>query len=59
MATDMGLPKLWEEKGKEEPDSLVEWTRWATKKARESFNPLHSKWRRESRAGIDNWYHPW
>jgi len=39
MATDMGLPKLWEEKGKEEPDSLVEWTRWATKKARESFKP--------------------
>jgi len=39
MATDMGLPKLWEEKGKEEPDSLVEWTRWATKKAREAFQP--------------------
>jgi beta-carotene ketolase (CrtO type) len=39
MATDMGLPKLWEEKGKEEPDSLVEWTRWATKKAREAFKP--------------------
>jgi hypothetical protein len=41
MATDMGLPKLWEEKGKEEPDSLVEWTRWATTKAREAF-PIKS-----------------
>jgi hypothetical protein len=24
MAKDMGLPKPWEEPGKEEPDSLVE-----------------------------------
>jgi beta-carotene ketolase (CrtO type) len=37
MATDLGLGKPWEEKGKEDPDSLVEATRWAVKKARESF----------------------
>ena len=37
MASDMGLSKPWEEKGKEEPDSLVEMTRWAVKKAREAF----------------------
>jgi hypothetical protein len=37
MASDMGLGKPWEEKGKEEPDSLVEQTRWATRKAREAF----------------------
>jgi hypothetical protein len=37
MASDMGLGKPWEEKGKEEPDSLVEATRWAVKKARETF----------------------
>jgi phytoene dehydrogenase-like protein len=39
MAKDMGLGKPWEEKGKEEPDSLVQWTRWATQKMRESFKP--------------------
>lgn len=37
MADDMGLGKPWEEQGKEEPDSLVYWTRWAIQKARESF----------------------
>lgn len=37
MASDLGLGKPWEEKGKEEPDSLVEATRWAVKKAREAF----------------------
>jgi hypothetical protein len=39
MATDMGLSKPWEENGKEEPDSLVEQTRNAIKRARESFRP--------------------
>jgi len=39
MATDMGLGKPWEENGKEEPDSLVEQTRNAIKRARESFRP--------------------
>ena len=37
MAADMGLGKPWEEKGKEEPDSLVAQVRWVTKKAREAF----------------------
>jgi phytoene dehydrogenase-like protein len=37
MAGDLGLGKPWEEKGKEDPDSLVEMTRWAIKKAREAF----------------------
>ena len=37
IATDMGLGKPWEEKGKEEPDSLVEQTRGAIKRARNSF----------------------
>ncbi len=37
MAEDLNLPKPWEEKGKEEPDSLVEMTRWAINKAREAF----------------------
>jgi len=37
MASDLGLGKPWEEKGKEEPDSLVEMTRWAIKRAREAF----------------------
>jgi beta-carotene ketolase (CrtO type) len=37
IAKDLGLGKPWEEKGKEEPDSLVQWTRWTTKKMRESF----------------------
>ena len=37
IATDLGLGKPWEEKGKEEPDSLVEQTRGATKRARDSF----------------------
>ena len=37
IASDMGLGKPWEEPGKEEPDSLVYWTRWAIQKARESF----------------------
>jgi hypothetical protein len=31
------LGKPWEEKGKEEPDSLVEATRGAIKRARDSF----------------------
>lgn len=39
MATDMDLAKPWEEKGKEDPDSLVEQLRWVTKKAREAFPP--------------------
>jgi phytoene dehydrogenase-like protein len=37
IATDLGLGKPWEEKGKEEPDSLVEQTRIATQRARDSF----------------------
>jgi hypothetical protein len=37
IAKDMDLGKPWEEKGKEEPDSLVHHTRWAIKKMRESF----------------------
>ncbi len=37
IASDMGLGKPWEEPGKEEPDSLVEQTRWAVKKTRDSF----------------------
>ncbi|MFO8101705.1 MAG: NAD(P)/FAD-dependent oxidoreductase [Dehalococcoidia bacterium] len=37
MADDMGLPRVWEEQGKEEPDSLVYWTRWAIDKAREAY----------------------
>ncbi|MBE0481288.1 MAG: NAD(P)/FAD-dependent oxidoreductase [Dehalococcoidia bacterium] len=38
IAADMGLGKPWEEPGKEEPDSLVEATREAIRKARRSFN---------------------
>jgi beta-carotene ketolase (CrtO type) len=37
IASDMGLGKPWEEPGKEEPDSLVEYTRWTANKMRESF----------------------
>jgi beta-carotene ketolase (CrtO type) len=37
IAKDMDLGKPWEEQGKEEPDSLVQYTRWATQKMRESF----------------------
>jgi beta-carotene ketolase (CrtO type) len=37
IATDLGLGKPWEEKGKEEPDSLVEQTRAAVKRAKDSF----------------------
>jgi hypothetical protein len=37
IASDMGLGKPWEEPGKEEPDSLVEQTRWAVRKTRDSF----------------------
>jgi phytoene dehydrogenase-like protein len=37
IATDMGLGKPWEEPGKEDPDSLVDSTRTAIKRARESF----------------------
>jgi hypothetical protein len=33
----MGLGKPWEEKGKEEPDSLVQETRAVTKRIRDSF----------------------
>ena len=39
IARDLNLPKPWEEKGKEEPQSLVQWTRWCTNKMRESFKP--------------------
>jgi beta-carotene ketolase (CrtO type) len=39
IARDLNLPKPWEEKGKEEPMSLVEATRWCTNKMRESFKP--------------------
>ena len=37
IASDMALGKPWEEPGKEEPDSLVEYTRWTTNKMREAF----------------------
>lgn len=37
IATDLDLGKPWTEQGKEEPDSLVHYTRWATQKARERF----------------------
>lgn len=37
IATDMGLRKVWEESGKEEPDSLVEQTRLSTRRMREWF----------------------
>lgn len=37
IAQDLGLGKPWEEKGKEEPDSLVEQTRKAITRARECF----------------------
>jgi beta-carotene ketolase (CrtO type) len=39
IAKDLNLPKPWEEKGKEEPMSLVQSTRWCTNKMRESFKP--------------------
>ncbi len=37
IAKDMGLPKPWEEPGKEEPDSLVEQLRVTLNKMREAF----------------------
>ena len=39
IAKDLNLPKPWEEKGKEEPMSLVQSTRWCTNKMREVFKP--------------------
>lgn len=39
IAKDMGLAKPWEEKGKEEPESLVESTRWVVRKMRETYPP--------------------
>ena len=39
IARDLDLAKPWEEPGKEEPDSLVQWTRWCTEKMRGSFKP--------------------
>jgi len=41
IASDMNLGKPWEEQGKEEPDSLVHWSRWALQKAREAFTRNH------------------
>jgi len=37
IAADLGLGKPWEEPGKEEPASLVEWTRKTTRKMRDCF----------------------
>jgi hypothetical protein len=37
IAKDMGLPKPWEEPGKEEPDSLVEQLRVTLNKMQDSF----------------------
>ncbi len=39
IARDLDLAKPWEEPGKEEPDSLVQYTRWCMQKMRESFKP--------------------
>ena len=39
ISRDLNLPKPWEEQGKEEPASLIQWTRWCTNKMREAFKP--------------------
>ena len=42
IATDMGLPKPWEEPGKEEPDSLVDQLRGVRKRVQDSVKTQHS-----------------
>jgi len=42
IATDLGLGKPWEEKGKEEPDSLVEEQRKIRKRVQASAKPNHT-----------------
>jgi phytoene dehydrogenase-like protein len=42
IATDLGLGKPWEEKGKEEPDSLVEQQRKIRKRVQASAKPNHT-----------------
>jgi hypothetical protein len=37
IATDMNLGKPWEERGKEEPDSLIEQERLVAERIRKSF----------------------